>query len=84
MKSNTITWFFCILFFAIGVLNAFIIHIVPGALYILLSLLYLPKANLLLKVKFGFSLPMAAKIGLGLVVLWSTLAVGDLVERFGL
>lgn len=80
--GNIISWIFGIIFFVIGVLNAILVHPVPGTFYILLSFIYLPSTNTILKKKFGFSIPLAVKIILGLVILWGTLAVGDLMEMF--
>lgn len=81
---NIISWIFGIAFFIIGVLNVFLVHSVPGVLYILLSLIYFPLANIILKKRLGFSIPLIVKIILGIVILWGTLAVGDLAEMFGL
>jgi len=55
---------------------------VPGLIYLLISLVYLPSTNSLLKKKFGFSIPIAMKIILAVLVLWFTLGVGDLMEMF--
>ena len=84
MKINLISWVFCIVFIAIGVLNLFLVHPVPGIFYLLLSLIYFPFVNVALKKKFGFSIPLVVRVILGIVVLWATLAVGDLAEMFGL
>lgn len=80
--SSVIGWVFGLFFFAIGVLNVLLVHPVPGAFYLLLSLAYLPPADALVRKRFGFSIPLAAKVILGLVVLWGTLAMSELVERF--
>lgn len=82
--STLITYAFFLLFFIIGVLNAFLVHIVPGIFYMLLSLLYVPATNDILKRKFNFSISNKAKVILGLLILWPTLAVGDLAEILGL
>lgn len=77
---NIISWIFCVLFLVIGVLNVFLVHIVPGVFYILLAIFYFPPATAYIKKRFGFSIPPVVKIILGLVVLWGTLAVGELME----
>lgn len=77
-------WLFFIVFFVIGALNAIMVHPVPGIFYLLLSLVYFPSSNTILKKKFGFTIPLAVKIIVGFVILWGTLAVGDLAEMFGL
>lgn len=84
MTSNVISWIFGIVFFSIGVLNLFLVHPVPGIFYLLLSFVYSPPANAILKRRFGFSIPLAVKIILGLAIVWATLAVGELAEMFGL
>lgn len=87
MKSKTkdvISWIFAAVFFVIGVLNLFLVHPVPGIIYILISLVYLPMTNNFLKKKIGFQIPFFVKVIFGLVLLWATLAVGDLAEILGL
>lgn len=84
MVSNIISWIFGVVFFMIGVLNAILVHPVPGAFYIILSFVYFPPVDNLLKKRLGFSIPFAVKVILGLIILWGTLAVGDLAEIFGL
>jgi len=81
---HLISWVFGIIFFAIAVLNAFLVHPAPGVFYLVLSLIYVPQANAILKRRFGFSIPLVVKIILGLMILWGTLAVGDLAEMAGL
>jgi hypothetical protein len=75
-----IFWIFGILFFVIGVLNVFLVDIVPGVLYILLALLYFPRVTRFIENKIRFSIPSLALLLLGLLVLWGTLAVGELME----
>ncbi len=82
--SNTISWAFLIIFVVIGVLNVFLVHPVPGIFYLLVALVYFPPASALLKKRLGFSVPLVAKVILGLVILWGTLAVTDLAEMAGL
>ena len=82
MINNVISWIFGIVFFVIGILNVFLVHPVPGVLYILLSFVYFPMADVVLKKRFGFKIPYIVKIILGLVILGGTLAVGDLMEMF--
>jgi len=84
MTSQILSWLFGIVFFVIGVLNVFLVHPVPGVFYLLLSLVYFPPVNTILKKRVGFSIPPVVNIILGLVILWGTLAVGDLAELFGL
>ena len=82
--ADFISWAFFVTFSVIGVLNLFLVHPVPGAFYIIVALVYLPRVNSALKRKFGFSIPLAVKVVLGLALLWATLEVGDLAEMAGL
>jgi len=79
---SIISWMFFVLFVAIGILNIIFVHLVPGIFYLLVSVIYLPHINSYLYRKLGFSIPLVIKIVLGLVILWGTLAVGDLMEMF--
>ena len=79
----TITsWILGILFIVVGVLNVFLVHVVPGVIYIHISSVYLPPVNDFLKKKSGFLIPVVVKIIMAIAILWFTLAVGDLMEIF--
>ena len=78
MTLNIISWFFGLVVLAIGISNLLLVHPVPGAVFILLSLLYFPPANAVLRQKAGLSIPPAVKIILGIVIIWFTLGVSDL------
>jgi hypothetical protein len=82
--SQILSWVFGIGFIVIGILNLVLVHPVPGTFYLLFSLMYFPAISTLLKRKLGFSIPPIVKIALGFVLLWGTLAVGDLAEILGL
>jgi hypothetical protein len=75
---NMISWIFGIAVFAIGVLNVFLVHPVPGIVYLLLSFVYFPPATAVLRKKFGFSIPLVVKIILGIIIIMFTLGVSDL------
>lgn len=81
---SQLNWLFGIVFLVIGVLNALLVHPVPGVLYLLLALGYFPVADSMSKKLFGFVIPRGVKIFLGFIVVWGTLAVGDLAEILGL
>jgi hypothetical protein len=86
-KINTldiISWIFGILIFFIGILNLFLVHAIPGIIYIILSFVFFPPTNVFLKKKFNFSIPFSIKIILFILIMWPTLAVGDLAEMYGL
>lgn len=78
MTSPLISWLFGIVVLAIGVSNMFLVHAVPGTVFILLSLLFFPPVNAMLRQRFGFSIPLVVKIILGIVIIWFTLGVSDL------
>jgi hypothetical protein len=78
MSLNSISWFFGLVVLAIGILNLLLVHPVPGAVFIMLSLFYFPPVNAILKQEVGFSIPVVVKIILGIVIIWFTLGVSDL------
>lgn len=82
MKVKIFNWIFGIIFFALGVLNLFLVHPVPGIFYLLLSLFYFPPSNTFFLKKFKISIPFWIKVIVALFILWATLAVGDLMEMF--
>jgi hypothetical protein len=84
MRILIVNLLFTFVFVVIGILNVALVHPVPGVFYLLVSLIYLPQTESLLSKKFGLRIPFVAKIILGFVILWGTLAVGDLAEILGL
>ena len=82
--ENVVKWIFAIVFLGIGILNAFIIHPMPGIFYMLISLLYAPPFLAYVKRRLQMTIPYALLIIVALALLWATLAVGDLAEYFGL
>jgi len=75
---NISGWLFGLVILAVGLLNIFLVHPVPGIVYLLLSLVYFPPANAILQKKFGFSIPLVFKIILGIFLFMFTLGVSDL------
>ena len=75
-------WIFGAVVMVIGILNLFLVHAVPGIAYILISLVYIPPANAFFKKLFGFSIPLAIKIFLGVFIIMFTLGVSDLGDMF--
>lgn len=80
MTSTAINWIFASVLVVVGVLNMFLVHPVPGVAYLFLSLIYFPPANVWLKKKSGFSIPIIVKIVLGVVIFMFTLGVSELGE----
>lgn len=81
---KVIGWIFSGLVISLGVLNFILVHPVPGLVYLLLSLVFLPPVNSFVKTRFGFRIPIALKILLGIVIVWFTLGISDLAEIYGL
>ncbi|MBW7468068.1 hypothetical protein K0O23_13415 [Pontibacter aydingkolensis] len=71
-------WLFGIVMLIVGLLNMFLVHLVPGIAYLLLSLIYLPPANAYFRKKTGFPIPLAVKLILGVAIFFFTLGVSDL------
>ena len=82
--TNFVSWAFFAVFIVTSMLNVVLVHPVPGIFYLLLSIIYPPLINDFLRSKIGFAIPMWLKVVIGVVVLWGTLAVGDLAEILGL
>jgi hypothetical protein len=76
--QNIISWILGLLVFTIGIANLILIHPVPGIIGLLLSLLFFPPVNDVLKKTVGFTIPFAVKIVLALFIFWFTLGISDL------
>ncbi len=72
-----ISYLFGIMVFMIGLANLVLVHPVPGIVFLLLSLLYLPLTNVILKQSLGFAIPPVVKILLAIFIIWFTLGVSD-------
>ncbi len=83
-NPTPVDWFFGGTFTIVGILNIVLVHPTPGILYLILSFLYFPPAYTALRKKFDLSIPLMIKVIIGFLVLWGTLAVGDLAEMFSL
>lgn len=62
MKSNPAEWLFGIVVLAVGVANLALVHPVPGLACVIVSLGYLPLANVILKNRSGVSIPNVMKV----------------------
>ncbi len=82
---HSLSWLFGFLVLAIGIINTFWGND-PffGLFLILLSLVYFPPVNNLIITWFGFSVPLAIKILLGLFIIWAALGVGELFDKIEL
>lgn len=76
--GNIFSSIFAAILFIVAVLNVVLVHPVPGVIYFILSILYLPSINVLLRKKIGFAIPGIVKIVLGIAIMMFTLGVSDL------
>jgi predicted PurR-regulated permease PerM len=76
--QNIISWVLGLAVLTIGILNLILVHAVPGIIGLLLSLLFFPPVNDVLKKTFGFTIPFAVKVILALFIFWFTLGISDL------
>lgn len=82
---NIISWFFGGIAFSIGIVNTFWGNDPGFGIFILLlSFVYFPWANSVLRKVTNFSIPGIVKILLGLFILWAALGVGELFDKVDL
>ena len=77
-KERIVNGVFGLIVFTLGFLNMILVHPVPGSVFLMLSLIYFPPVNELIRKNFGFAIPLVFKIILGLILIWFTLGVSDL------
>lgn len=82
--SGIFSWVLLLLFAGIGVLNMVKVDLLAGALYLLFSIIYYPPIDKLFLKRLGFAFPYLAKVLLAFLVIWVSLAVGDLAEIYRL
>lgn len=72
-------WIFGLAVAATGVVNMFWGNdLFFGIFLFLLSFVFLPPVNAFVRKSFGFSIPLAAKIILGIFIIWAAVGVGEL------
>ena len=82
---NIIGWVFGMIVLAIGLINTFYGNDPEfGIFLVLLSFVYYPPVNVLIRKMIGFSIPMIAKILLGLFIIWAALGVGELFLKINM
>ena len=80
--GNIISWFFAILFFAIGLVNiCWGNDPLFGVFIAVLSFMYLPPVNMQIRKIIGFSIPLILKILVGLFIIWAAVGVGELFDK---
>jgi hypothetical protein len=78
-------WLFGILVFAIGIVNTFWGNDAGfGVFIMLLSFVFFPPVTTLVKQKIGITIPRIAKIGLGVLIIWAAVGVGELFNKIEL
>lgn len=82
--SNILSWFFGLVFISIGILNIIHIDLPTGIFYFAISILFVPPFEQVFRRYFKLYIPYILRIILAFIVLWITLAVGDLAEIYGL
>ncbi len=82
--KKIVTWILGLFFIVIGIMNAYLIYWVFGLFYLILGVLYLLPTYSFIRTQFGFNIHFGFRLGFALVIIWMTLAVGDLAEMFGL
>jgi len=77
-----LNWFVAVLFSTIGIVNCVVGNDPEfGVFILLLSLLFYPPLRLVFQQKTGWTIPSFVLIVLGLFVLWSSLGVGELLDK---
>jgi hypothetical protein len=79
---NVFGWCWSIPFFAIGVINTFWGGDAGyGIFIILLSLVFIPPVNTLIKHLTGLTIHPVLKVLVGLFIIWSAVGVGELFDK---
>jgi hypothetical protein len=83
MRTQTIlpsigSWIAWAIVATIGVLNLFLVHPVPGIVFLILSMFYFPPAANFFQKLFGVAIPFLVKLILFIIILWFTLGISDL------
>ena len=72
-----------LLIFSIGLLNLFRGNdTLLGVAFIILSFIYIPSANTLIRKVFGFTIHNAIKVILAILLLYVSMAVGAIAEGY--
>lgn len=80
--GNLAGWIFGLAVAATGIVNMFWGND-PffGVFLFLLALVFLPPVNAYIRKSFGFSIPLVAKIILGIFIIWAAVGVGELFDK---
>ena len=84
-RRGFISWIFGIAVFAVCVINTFWGNDLGfGVFILLLSFVYFPPTNTILKERTGLAIPQIVKIVLGIFIIWAALGVGELFDKIEL
>src|SRR5687767_9047735 len=82
---NLISWLFGVAVLAVGLINTFWGNDPGfGVFLMLLSFLYFPPVDRLIREKTGFAIPGIVKILIGIFIIWASLGVGELFDKIAL
>ena len=82
---NTFSWIIGVLFTGIAIVNIFWGNDPEFGVFIfMLSLIFYPPVNVLFKRITGYTIPVAVKIILFLLIIWASLGVGELLNKIEL
>ena len=82
---NIISWLFGTAVLAVGLINTFWGNDPGfGIFIVLLSFVYFPPVNAVIREKIGFSIPPIVKIVLSIFIIWASLGVGELFDKIDL
>ncbi len=85
IPGDIISWLFGAIVMAIGIINMFWGNDPGYGIFIfLLSFVYFPPATAFFRKISGISIPLIAKIILGVFILWSALGVAELFDKIDL
>jgi hypothetical protein len=83
--GNIVSCLFALLVLLVGLINTFWGNDPGfGIFLILLSIVYFPPVNTMTRNITGFSIPVLAKIVLGIFIIWASVGVGELSGKIEL
>ncbi|TBW28290.1 hypothetical protein [Gramella sp. KN1008] len=81
--SIIVGWLFGVFVLVVGIMNLLRGNDPGlGVTYVVLSVIYFPPVNRILKDLFGFSISYYLKAALAILIIWVTLAVGAIAEGY--
>lgn len=85
VAGNIASWIFGIAVFAVGIINTFWGNDTGfGIFLVLLSFMYFPPVQTIIKNMLGITIPLIIKILAGAFVIWAAMGVGELPSKISL